>query len=725
MKTLLNFSAVCLVVLLLSSCLEMTPRGELSAEFGLDSLYGEHMVLQRNRPIRIGGTGEPGKLVRVELLDGEGECLADGIADVQPNGHWELHLPKQSAGGPYSLRISGKDGVAPLVLKDVLVGDVWICSGQSNMEMPVKGKTAIWQDDRYEEILEEAPKYSRIRLFNEAIVKQVSPVVLNDQPRGHWTTTTREEVIRFSATAINFGMQLAKDVPDVPIGLVSLCWSGTKIEPWISAETYEMAGRAKELNLIKMARMPEGAERDAFVEQLQKEFLAGRRAWTEEYLRSASAANPAASSWNHPDYDDSQWTSLNAPMTFMGVNETGTAWARKCVEIPEAWLGHDLLLHLQEVDDIDWTYVNGEFVGKTIPDQPAYWGVKRLYRIPAELVNSRRLVIAVRFANLYGVGGLPGPADSYRTLALADNPSETLELQGPWKFQWESRMDTERFGGLPKKAMPKVADMNGPSFPATLYNSLIHPWLCVPVCGVIWYQGCSNAENATDYLGLQKLLIENWRRDWKNPELPFIITQLSSYGPFGDGSPDFWKHEAPATSLYGALREAQLLAHLSTPNTGLAVTIDHGMQYDIHPHNKTIVGYRLAKEAERLCYGYRGATAGPIFKKAVFKDGKAIVSFDNVGGGLVAQGSSTGLLNGFVLAGADGIFHHARAVVKYARSVIKSDTVIVSSPEVPEPVAVRYAWVSYAEGLNLYNAEGFPASPFRSDIPAWVREKTK
>ena len=276
--------------------------------------------------------------------------------------------------------------------------------------------------------------------------------------------------------------------------------------------------------------------------------------------------------------------------------------------------------------------------------------------------------------------------------------TEGLDISREWKFRMEFETDVAALGGQP--TMPGTVDIDpfSQQFPTSIYNSLIHPWTQFPLRGFIWYQGCRNANAPGDYFILQQLLVSDWRRAWNNPDMPFVITQLSGYSNAG----------------YAALREAQYHAMRNIPLCGMAVTMDHGDLNDIHPHNKTIVGYRLAKEAERLCYGNQGVTSGPTFREMRVEGNKAILHFDHVGGGLVAKDSPDGHLNAFLIAGEDKVFHPAEAI-------IDGDAVIVSSPnDVPSPVAVRYAWMAFHPSLNFYNAEGFPAVPFRTDTPAWA-----
>ena len=695
---------------LVSSCVHPTPP-KFCVIFDVDKVYGDQMVLQRDRDIVIRGSGEPDHLVQVSIQ--KDDYKDSGIFVVNGDGRWEARLAPLSAGGPYTVRVAGNSQFDPIVFKDVLIGEVWICSGQSNMEMPIYTGNPRWGDERYEEIRAEAANYPQIRIFNEAPLKYVSPMELQTQPKGKWTVATYDTLPSFSATGYNFGLQLAKDLPGVPIGLVNVSWSGTRIEPWISELGYKSANRKTELDQITLVRMTE-KERAKIMEKAIIDFNDKAMQWMNDFERT----NPTphlADDWHKADFDDTAWRNLESATSIFADQIDGVAWLRKIIDIPQTWVGKELLLNLDAIDDCDWTYVNGTLVGKTLINVPAYWSTKRIYTVPAEAVTSTKLVLAIRIADLFSEGGLPGTAK--RVVSPKDAPDEAIDITHGWKFNMEFASNISKLGGQPIMPNTLTLDTSSPQFPTTLYNSLINPWTHYPVRGAIWYQGCSNAGNPADYFILQQLLVSDWRRAWNDPDFAFIITQLAGFlsgGASNPPNPDDWKKFTPNSSAgFTPLREAQFFAMKAIPRCGIAVTIDHGDQFDIHPHNKTIVGFRLAKEAERICYGNDGITRGPEFKEMTIDGAKIVLHFDNVGGGLVAKDSQNGKLNEFFIAGKDFNFIPAEAV-------IQGDTVVVSSPEVSAPVAVRYAWLPYMPDINFYNAEGFPACPFRTDTPAWA-----
>ncbi|WP_294506668.1 sialate O-acetylesterase [uncultured Victivallis sp.] len=675
----------------------------MAQKFSVRKVYGDHMVLQRNCPIRICGTADPGKVVLVGV--GSNSVLAT----AGENGLWEAVLPAMEAGGPYMVSVTGAPGSEPIVFKDVLIGDVWLATGQSNMEMPVYSKGRFWSSRNGKEEAAQA-NYPKIRLYNATSKKYVSPGIVQSEVVGPgWKLCTPETVAPFSAVAFYFGRQLQKDL-DVPIGLISASWGGTAIQPWISYDAYARAGRTKEMYQIdRISRNSKELQEkyEAAVAEAKKKFLDWQKRFYETYSRETAAA----ASWKNSDFNDSDWETVSCQEAFFPGDVDGVAWFRKTIDLPANWAGKPLKLSLGAIDDCDETYFNGVKVGATGTDVDNYWSVDRNYQIPGNLVKAGRNVIAIRVSDQYGTGGLMGNTDEM----FLQNGNQKISIAGDWRFKLEFAADLKRIGLRPDPQGYMTSDERHPSFPATLYNSMLAPWTVYPICGVLWYQGESNAGDPADYINLQKLLISDLRTNWHNPKLPFLFVQLSGFekhSPDKRLPDDYWVDRAPGNPAWAAFREAQT-ATLSEPYTGMAVCIDAGDHSDIHPANKQVVGYRLAKEAERIHYGKNIISAGPSFRSMKIEGDKAILSFDNVGGGLVASGSREGKLNCFAIAGKDGKF-------VWADAVIDGDKVVVSSPSVKEPAAVRYGWVSYAGNLNFYNKDGFPACPFRTDKPDYI-----
>ncbi len=675
----------------------------MAEKFSVRKVYGDHMVLQRRCPIRICGTAPAGKMVLVGV--GPNSVLAT----AGENGVWEAVLPAMEAGGPYMVSVTGAPGSEPVVFKDVLIGDVWLATGQSNMEMPVYSKGRFWSTKNGKEEAAQA-NYPEIRLYNATSKKYVSPGVVQSEVVGPgWKRCTPETAAPFSAVAFYFGRQLQKDI-DVPIGLISASWGGTAIQPWISYDAYARAGRTREQLTIDRI-LKNSAELQAKYEAAAAKVKKAFTDWEKRFYSTYQKETAAAADWKNPDYDDSSWQRLTDLQNSFPDGVDGVGWYRKSVDLPANWAGKTLKLSLGGIDDCDETYFNGVKVGATGTDVDNYWLVDRNYTVPGNLVKAGRNVIAVRVSDMFSAGGLQDEP-SARFLQSGD---QKIGLGGEWRFRLEFAADLKRLGVRPDPLAHMTTDERHPSFPATLYNSMLAPWTVYPICGVLWYQGESNAGDPKDYIELQKLLISDMRTRWNNPKLPFLFVQLSGFekhSPDKRLPDDFWVGRAPGDPTWAAFREAQA-ATLSVPYTGMAVCIDAGDHSDIHPANKQVVGYRLAKEAERIHYGKNIISAGPWFRSMKIEGNKAILSFDNVGGGLVASGNREGKLNCFAIAGKDGKF-------VWADAVIDGDKVVVSSPSVKEPAAVRYGWVSYAGNLNFYNKDGFPACPFRTDKPDYI-----
>jgi sialate O-acetylesterase len=696
-----KFWAIVAVVaagLILTGCRTGLPPETMSGSFALHQVFGSHMVLQRAKPVRISGTAEVGKVVKAQFA---GKTV---YAEADKAGEWEAAFPALKAGGPYMLKVSGQDGVKPIVLDDILVGEVWICSGQSNMQMPVMGGQ-FWRAANAEVEVENA-KYPKIRLYN--VPRAKSPGFIQKEIKGPgWTACTPESVKDFSAAGYFFGRQLYRDL-GIPIGLIHSSWGGTRIEPWISEEAYLAADR-REAQLVKAAR-DGSAEQAAKLKKANEEYQVKFNHWLAAFFNSNPAASAEAAQWKNVSYDDSAWEKAELS-NGMPSEVDGVAWFRRRVDIPAGWAGKDLTLNLGAVDDCDETFVNGVKIGETGAEQAGYWAKNRSYTVPGKLVKAGRNVIAIRVADHYGNGGLMGNEKSMY-LTLKEEKATRLAISRDWKFRLEFAADLKKLGPRPTTAAMMSGGVNSPSYPSTLFNSMIAPWTKYPLRGAIWYQGCSNA-GSKDYYPLHKILINDWRTQWRDPEMPFLLVQLSAYEkhtPKKRLADDYWTKLAPVDKVRFALTREIQAEMLNLPNVGMAVSMDVGDHSDIHPRDKQTLGYRLAKEAERIAYGSGQVSQGPLYKAMSIEGSKIRLSFDNVGKGLATKdGQKPGA---FAIAGADG--HYV-----WAEAVIEHDTVLVSSPLVQQPKHVRYAWVQYRGDINLCNKDGFAASPFRTDKPEY------
>ncbi len=674
--------------------------GNLSEDFTVYQSYGTNMVLQAGKPVRITGTATPGKCVKV-TLSGKSVTAKAGV-----DGIWNAVFPSMKPGGPHEVRIAGAD--REIVFRNVLFGEVWLCSGQSNMAMAVKSCLNPEQE------IAQAANYPEIRLFKAARRTAFDGPLRNASGSG-WEICSPASVANFSAAGYFFGRKLHQDLR-VPIGLIDSAWGGTPIQPWISRKAFESTGMTQALSLIDSARN----QTPAVFQKQHNLFLADFRKWEQAFLNSNPAASKRAADWKRKDLPTNGWTPLTLPGNIDDnapfQNLDGIFWIRKTISLPPELAGQELVLKISRIDDCDETFFNGVKIGQTGTDTPSYWNAPRNYRIPGNLVQAGENTIAIRVID-HASGAAVG------TLRLCTPAGREMDLAGKWLAKLEFAIPP---GSLPPRPLPPAPrDQNTP---AALYNAMIAPWTAYPIRGVIWYQGESNVGDPGMYMKYFPLLIQSWRKEWNDPDQIFLFVQLSAlerHQPDRKLPPQFARNRAPATqSGWAEIREVQEAA-LLLPNTGMAVTIDIGDPNDIHPRNKQEVGRRLALEAERIAYSGplsgsgkssaskttpSAASCGPIYDRMKIEGNKIRLFFRFTGRGLTAKG---GKLHHFAIAGSNGKF-------VWANAEIDGDTVLVWSPSIQNPRTVRYAWANYPSEANLYNLDGFPASPFRTDKPDYL-----
>ena len=640
---------------------------QMSAKVTLHPIFTDNMVLQQQSQVNIWGTASPDKTVSITTSWNNARYEVASAAD----GSWSAVISTPCAGGPYTVTVS--DGKKPEVLENVLIGEVWICTGQSNMEMKVGDKVVGMEKE-----MAEAGNYKNIRLLH--IENRTSPVPNEDVEirYGGWQTCSGETIYDFSAAGYFFGKNLA-DSLDVPVGLIETCWGGTYAESWTSAEGLsQMPYFHERLEKVKTLPQSREAREQMFRDEMEQ--------WRIDMTVADKGFKDGVAVWAGEGYDDSSWTDARVPdfLQDQGFGSTsGFFWLRKTVDIPADWAGKELRLELGVVDDNDFTYFNGVELGHT--EGCLSW---RTYTVPAELVKGGKAVVAVRVMDTGGKGVIVGDAQN---IALYKSDNEKIVISGDWKYRFSLG-----FADAPEIPVNTATEPNYPTF---LYNAMINPLVKFRIRGAIWYQGEANVARADQYGDLLPLMINDWRSKW-GYDFPFYIAQLANYMNVQTG---------PEESEWAELRESQVHA-LHLENTGLAVLIDIGEAGDIHPKNKPEVGRRLALNALALTYGRHISYSGPMYSSYSIEDGKIRLFFDHADGGLEAAGGDT--LEGFYIAGADRVFHKADAV-------IEGDTIVVSSPDVLFPVSVRYGWANNPV-CNLYNGAGLPASPFRTD--RWVRE---
>ncbi|HEX6426091.1 MAG TPA: sialate O-acetylesterase [Niastella sp.] len=623
------------------------------------------MVLQRGIKIPVWGNSTPGVLVVAKL----GNVQATAKADQQ--GKWQLKFPVFKEGGPYVLEIveSGKPG-STIKLKGILIGDVWLASGQSNME---------WQVQQAKDAGKEMANanFPKIRFLVVEHSKQVK--LQTDIVAGKWKICDSVNVAAFSAVAYSFARKVHHD-QKVPVGIIQSTWGGTPIEAWTSREMLLTSPITKERTLSNDTL---AVDREDFVQ----DSLNMIRFWEMVYnpQNNADKIVPAA------EYNDADWTTIDMPKVLkdfgIGYYE-GMVWLRKKITLPGSFHQKDITISLGHPEMNYSLYFNGQELCRNV----WYGNPTHSYTIPASLVQRGENTIAVRIAMLWGGGGLNPPAED---IYITDGAS-TISLAGKWLY----KKDVET-------ALPKI--LNYQYYPTVLFNVMINPLIPYGIKGFVWYQGEANAGAAYDYRKLFPMLIADWRKRWQQGDLPFLFVQLANYMKI---------KPLPSESEWAELREAQRLT-LSQPNTGMACSIDIGEANDIHPKNKQEVGRRLALIANKMVYKQACIASGPTYK-SFRKDGSRIrIGFANTGSGLSTKDKQE--VTGFAIAGKDKQFYWAKAMIIHGTQG-KGNEVIVYSDKVAEPVAVRYAWADNPE-CNLVNSEGLPAIPFRTDEWKGITQK--
>lgn len=623
----------------------------VQAQIKLPRLIADGLVLQRDTDLKIWGWASAGENISIMFRG------ATYTTQATADGHWLVKLPAQPAGGPFNMTLRGKNEIT---LRNILVGDVWICSGQSNMEQVFSRLK-----DKYPDVVAQSEN-SFIRQFLVP-TRYAFDGPQEDISGGVWESANPETILRFTAIGYFFAKVLHEKY-NVPIGLIRSAAGGTPAEAWINSE----AVKAFPVHTAVAKKF----SNTAYTDSIRSAEAAINKAWFNAIRKNDKGSNESPR-WYEKEYDASAWETMQVPgywaeQGMPGVN--GVMWFRKEVDLPAAFANQPVRLQLGNIVDSDSVYVNGVFSGTT-----GYQYPPRKYDLPAGVFKEGKNIIVVRIINSQGRGGF---YKGKPYLLKAGN--DTINLTGDWKFKLGTR----------SVALPSGTAFN--NTPTGLFNAMIAPLQNFSIKGVIWYQGETNASRGEEYKTLFPALIRNWRETWGRGEFPFLFVQLANYMAAKD---------QPGESDWAELREAQLQT-LSVPNTAMAVAIDVGEWNDIHPMNKKDVGIRLARAADRIAYGDKKVVhSGPLYSSMKRKGNTIVLDFKSIGSGLVAKG---GELKYFSIAGADKKFHWAKAKIAGNKVIVWNDTI-------DKPIAVRYAWADNPEGANLYNKEGFPASPFRTD----------
>jgi len=637
------------------------------AQVRLPALIGDNMVVQQGVKARVWGWAEPNARVTVSMAGKS----AMAVADAQ--GRWEVRIGPFKAGGPYEMTIAAKNTV---VLKNILAGEVWVASGQSNMEWPLQN-AAHGADEVAR------ANYPEIHLFTVTKATALAP---RDDVQGHWVVCTPEMAGAFSAVAYFFGRELQEKLK-TPIGLIHTSWGGTPAEAWTSRES--LAASAETQPMI------EALDRAALnLPTAMRDYQAAEAKWEAEHFLQDPGNQGFDLGYARPEFVESGWQSMRLPKHWeaAGLLIDGAVWFRKTVDVPVEWAGKDLALSLGPIDDFDVTYFNGTKVGAIGHETPNFYLVPRKYTIPGALVHAGRNLIAVRVFDHFGEGGFGGTAAD---MSLGPAGASSIALAGDWLYKVEMSVEPLKVDFATQPVAPLAA--GNPNTPTVLYNAMLSPLTAYAIRGAIWYQGEANTARARQYQSLFPAMIRNWRAAWGEGDFPFLFVQLANFQA---------RRPEPGESTWAELREAQLMT-LKAPATGMAVIIDIGEANDIHPKNKQDVGHRLALAALAKTYGQSGEFSGPLYESAAVEGSKVRLRFSHAEGLHTADGAS---LKGFAVAGADGKFVWASATIEGREIVVWSDAVA-------RPLAVRYAWADNPEA-NLINGAGLPASPFRTDNPA-------
>lgn len=635
------------------------------AKVSLASVFSDHVVLQQQKDIVIWGWSAPGEKLSVTIAPETGRngkasasTIRKGKVTASKDGKWIVTMPAMPAGGPYTMVVKGRDET--VTVNDIMVGEVWICSGQSNMEFTMRSV-----NNAEKEI--SGATNSMIRSFD--VVKDMSRFPALDV-KGQWLVSSPETVAGFSAVAYLFAREIA-DSLKIPVGIVNASWGGTDIESWMSMEAIDVFPKYK--RIMKRLRSEE-----------LEDYLRRSKEIEAEFKKAISLEPGIPEKWYDTTYDKSQWDVLRVPGLWTddrlsGVD--GVVWTTTEIDVPERLAGREAMLSLGIIDDDDETWLNGYMIGAT-----AGYDIKRLYRVPEGVLKAGKNQLTVKIIDNHGGGGCYGASDLY----FLQVGNERLSiLDNDWRYK--VAVDNEAF--------EYVED--GPNaFPSRLFNAMVSPLTSFAARGFLWYQGENNAPRAEEYYRLFPAMIRDWRKQWRDEAMPFYWVQLANY---------MMADDKPSVSQWAVLRDAQNAA-LALPYTGQAVIIDAGDADDIHPRDKQTVGNRLARLALHNDYGFRNVACDSPQPLSATLSGKDIeLTFTNVEEGLVAH-DKYGYLCGFSVADRYGKHHWVKAVIT------APDKVVLDASGIDTPKQVRYAWADNPDDANLFNSANLPSTPFEMDV---------
>ena len=617
----------------------------VSAKVKLPALVSDGMVLQRDQNLKIWGTADAGEKVAVSFINKKYSTVADA------QGNWKILLPSLKVGGPYVMKIND------ITLKDIMIGDVWLASGQSNMELPMYRVRTIHGDE-----IKNAHN-SNIRFFTVP-QKYNFKAPQNNLEGGKWETTNPTTIQNFSAAAYFFAKEINAKY-NIPIGIIHSSLGGSPVQAWMDVNTLK-----KYPEYIKDAKI---WQNDDLIKTTEASEKALSDAWYTELNQSDLGLNQ---NWSSSETDYSQWKSIIMPASWEDKEGDfeGVVWLKKEIFISKEQAGKAAFLNLGRIKDADETYINGVKVGNVTYEYPPRW-----YQVPAGVLKDGKNIITVRAINGSGKGEFIADKPYY-----LDIDGSQIPLSGEWKYKIGTKMN---------RLAPGQTFIRWKS--TGLYNQMVHPLTNYAIKGALWYQGESNTKNPSEYEDLLSTMIADWRFKFNNPNFPFIVVQLANF---------MEAKSAPVESNWAELREQQRKVSLNNLNTGLAVLIDIGEWNDIHPLNKKDVGFRMAKQAEKLVYNTKVSADGPLYSHMKV-EGNSIRLFFKEG---TNSFHNTADLNEFAIKDQDGRW-------SWATAKIDGKTIVVSNNEVKNPVAVRYAWADNPDKANLKGSNGLPASPFTTE----------
>ena len=627
----------------------------INAQVSLPQILRDSVVLQRNAPIKIWGWASSGEKITVTFNENVRKTTTSN------KGVWEVEFPKMNAGGPFMMKIAG---INEINLVDILIGDVWLCAGQSNMEHQLYRHDITYaneiQNAQYPEIRHfKVPRGTNLNGPNEN---------LNG---GNWEVAIPKEIPNFSVVAYFFAKKLYEKY-NVPIGLINASVGGTPIEAWTSEQGF--SGNAKILKTITKNKDT------AYINSL----IENDRISKDQIVKTIKDKGLTGSiKWYDVNYKPTNWRRINIPGYWedQGIRDlNGTVWYRKEIDVPKTMVGKNAKIFLGRIVDADQLFINGKEIGNTTYQYP-----QRRYTIPKNVLHTGKNIVVIKVTNYNGKGGFV--TDKPYAL-IAEN--DTIDLKGYWKYKVGEVFE-------PKETSSNAeSPINAQNEPTALYNAMVAPYTQLPIKGILWYQGESNSGEPKKYAGLLTGLIKDWRNQFNQPNLPFIYAQLPNFMDV---------NYLPEESNWAEFRASQL-AGLNLKNTAMTVNIDLGEWNDIHPENKKDVGERMALAGQKLAYGEDLVYSGPIYNSFEIKDNKIKISFIHVGSGLISKDGEP--LSQFAIAGEDKKF-------KWANAKIVDNKIVVWNDAITNPKYVRYAWADNPDNPNLYNKEGLPASPFTTE----------